>query len=337
MRRLGFVVVSVALAAAACQPPKSPPPPPPPGPRPLGTLVLTAEQDSTCPAGHSCQGFVVRCPSVSHDATGFLGVLPPDGTPRGVVMLFGGGAGRGWWSESSDLGGPFVEGLRSDGFVVVQTSWETGWSAAAPGEQTDPAVLACRPATVVDWVHAHHWTPGDPVGPVGRCGFCVTGNSGGASQVSYALSHYGLEPILDAVIPTSGPPHAALDKGCLRRPGEEAYWYSPDSARTIDSSYGFYGGGGPCETHDPAFTARWLGGAVDTGGDDYVHPATRVHFIFGGLDGGNAPDLGRDYRARLEAAGSPLVSEVEVPTMPHSVQASPDGLAALRDAILAGD
>ena len=34
---------------------------------------------------------------------------------------------------------------------------------------------------------------------------CATGNSGGAMQVSFLLSHYGLEEILSAVVPTGGP------------------------------------------------------------------------------------------------------------------------------------
>lgn len=43
----------------------------------------------------------------------------------------------------------------------------------------------------------------------------MTDNSGGSSQVSYALELYGFEGILDAVIPTSNPPHAAQEKGCF--------------------------------------------------------------------------------------------------------------------------
>jgi hypothetical protein len=174
---------------------------------------------------------------------------------------------------------------------------------------------------------------GVPDGPVGRCGFCITGNSGGSSQSSYALSHYGLESILDAVVPSGGPPHAAQTKGCLRNPGQERYWYESGSAATIDSSYGFRGTSGPCALHDSSFVPRWDEESVDTGGSDYVHPATRVHFIFGGADASVAPAHGQDYVNRLKASGSPYVTVEVIPGMPHSIAHSPEGLAALRSAL----
>jgi hypothetical protein len=72
----------------------------------------------------------------------------------------------------------------------------------------------------------------------------LIGNSGGASRSSCALSHYGLESLLDAAVPSGGPPHAAQTKGCLRTSGQEAYWYDSGASATIDS-YGFQGTSGP--------------------------------------------------------------------------------------------
>ena len=163
----------------------------------------------------------------------------------------------------------------------------------------------------------------------GRCGFCITGNSGGATQVSYALSHYGLDGILAAVVPSGGPPHAALAKGCLG--SDPVYRFLPGSAGVIDSSYGAgRRGSGPCARGGAAFASRFQQDAVDTGGSDYVHPRTRVVFLFGGRDETVGPAHGMDYLARLRSARSPRVSVKNIPGMPHAIAGSPEGLAVLR-------
>ena len=249
-------------------------------------------------------------------------------------MISTGGRGTTWFSEKGSQAATFVNDLRRDRLVVVQLRWVDSWLVSAPGEDAGSAHLACRPATVFKWVHDNRFLRlGVPAGPVGRCGFCVTGNSGGASQSSYALSHYGLESLLDAVVPSGGPPHAAQAKGCLRNAGQEAYWYESGSASTIDSSYGFQGTSGPCARHDASFVPRWDAESVDTGGSDYVHEQTRVHIILGGADGSSAPAHARDYASRLRRAGSPYVTVQVIPGMGHSIVNSA-GLAALRSALV---
>jgi hypothetical protein len=302
----------------------------------LGTVALTSATDSSCPTGHTCQGIQVACPGVSLPARAFLATAPTTAQVRGLVMLATGGGGTSWWSVGSDLAASFVESLRADGFVVVQLRWVDPWLAAAPGEDAGSGHLACRPATVFKWVHDNQFLPlGVPATTAGRCGFCISGNSGGASQVSYALSFYGLESILDAVIPTSGPPHAAQAKGCLRNAGQEVYWYDPGATATIDSSYGFVAGQGPCATHDPGFVSRWNTESADTGGNDFFYPSSRVVVILGGQDAGSAPPHARDFAARVDLAGSPYVTLQTVPNMGHPIQQSSDGLAALHAALLA--
>jgi hypothetical protein len=245
-----------------------------------------------------------------------------------------GGQGTQWFSAKGDLAATFVRDLRNDGFVVVQLRWVDSWLVSAPGENAGSGHLGCRPATVFKWVHDNQFLRlGVPAGPVGHCGFCITGNSGGASQSSYALSHYGLDSILDAVVPSGGPPHAAQTKGCLRNAGQESYWYASGSAATIDSSYGFQRTAGPCALHDPSFVSRWDAESVDTGGSDYFHEQTRVHFIFGGADSSSAPAHGRDYANRLIASGSPNVTVQVIPGMGHSI-VNQAGLAALRSALV---
>jgi hypothetical protein len=187
---------------------------------------------------------------------------------------------------------------------------------------------------MIKWIHDQRFVPlGVPARPAGECGFCVTGNSGGASQISYALSFYGLETILDGVFPTSGPPHAAQDKGCLRRPGESLYFYGGNAA-IIDQAHGFTTTDGPCRRGDIGFLPRWLAESVDTGGQDFVHPATRLHFIHSDFDVPSTPH-GLDYIARLRAAATPLLREQVIVGMPHRLQLSAAGLDALFNAFMA--
>jgi hypothetical protein len=250
-----------------------------------------------------------------------------------MVALFSGDYGQQWWSEEAESTA-FLDRLQERGFVTVQVRWETGWSIAAEGEDAGSGHLACRSASIIRWIHDHSYLPLDvPAGPIGRCGFCITGNSGGASQVSYALSFYGLDVILDGVFPTSGPPHAAQDKGCLRREGESAYDYG-NNAVVIDLAHGFFTNG-PCERADAAFLPRWIAESVDTGGLDFVHPETRIHFIHSDID---IPALAHtlDYIAKLRDAGTPFLMEQVIPGMPHRLQNSTAGLDALFDAIVEG-
>ena len=305
-------------------------------PLPLGTVALTSDTDSTCPAGHTCQGIAVSCPNVQRPARAFLATADPTAPTRGLVVLATGGGGTSWWSEASSLAGSFVDTLRADGFVVVQLRWVDQWLASAPGEDAGSGHLACRPATVFRWVHDNQFLPlGFSASAIGRCGYCITGNSGGASQVSYALSFYGLDSILDAVIPTSGPPHAAQAKGCLRDTNNQAYWYDTGASAIIDSSYGFAAGQGPCALHDSSFVPRWDAESVDTGGNDFVYPHTRVVIILGGQDTSSAPPHARDFANKLALAGTPFLNLQVVPNMGHPIQQSSDGLSALHAALLA--
>src|SRR5439155_825708 len=206
-----------------------------------GTLTLQGTTPRSCPSGFSCQAFTVACPLLEQLATGTLAIAPATGPVRGLVVFMSGAEGEGFWSTEGTGALSWLNGLRSDGYETVQVAWSTPWLASAPGEFTGPAHLACRPATVIRWIHDNTFASLRLAAPpTGSCGFCATGNSGGASQVSYAIAFYGLGAILNAVIPTSGPPHAAMAKGCLGSPG---FTYSPGAAVIIDQSYGFTGSG----------------------------------------------------------------------------------------------
>lgn len=266
---------------------------------------------------------------------GFVVVANPTGPPRGVVLFTTGGSGMGWAFRARSREA-LLDQLLADGFRVVQLAWETNWLESSPANEAGTARLGCRPATVVRWVYDQHCAPlGIARSSDGRCGFCISGNSGGATQSSYPLSHYGLKGILDAVIPIGGPPHAALAKACLRRPGEEAFWFADDTRNFIDRGFGYFEGSGPCFRRDAAFAPRWNQASVATGGTDYFDPNTRIHILLGARD---VPMHGQagDYAARLRAERTTRVIVEMVPNTGHAVAGTEEGQAAIRSAILAG-
>jgi hypothetical protein len=215
---------------------------------------------------------------------------------------------------------------------VVQVRWKTNWLQSSPGNDAGTAHLGCRPATVIARIHQDLYLPLGVTPALGRCGFCITGNSGGSTQVSYALTHYGLEGLLDGVMPTGGPPHAALRKSCLGEPG---YDYPLATRQFLDQAFGYFSGNGPCALRDAAFTPRWDAEAVATGGTDYHHPRTRVHFVIGASDTGMQV-VSADYSGRLRSAGTPMLAVEIAPNTPHNVMSTVQGRAALMAAILSG-
>lgn len=299
----------------------------------LGGVRTTNAIDPTCPQGSVCQAIEVTCEKVSETAAAFVAVSDPSGVPRGIVVFTTGSGGENWALEGGERRA-FLTQLLADGFRVVQLRWASNWLVSSPGNDAGTARLACRPATAFNWIYQVHFRPlGIARSSNGRCGFCITGNSGGATQVSFSLSHYGLDEVLDAVVPTGGPPHAALAKACLRKPGEEGFWYSEDTRAFLDRGFGFFDGSGPCVRNDAAFTDRWNAESIATGGSDYFHPRTRVHFIRGAEDPGQqAPS--EFYAARLLAGGSPWVTVQIAPNTPHGVLGTAEGRSAVRAALL---
>jgi len=259
-----------------------------------------------------------------------LSVGRPTVPAHGLIVFASGGTGGTWWSSGGATGPGFLSDLRRDGFVTVELSWPAGWPNPPTGDDVGPAHMSCRPATAFRWIYDNLYTPLAITARLGECGFCLTGQSGGSSQVTYPLSHYGLDPIVDGVFPTGGPTHSAQRKGCLRDPSEKNYWYDDVHAAGFDRSYG-YSSNGPCVLHDPAFASRWDTESVDTGGSRYVYPRTRVHLVNGTADT-LALSHAVDYVARLNAEGSPWV-ESDVVDMPHEIWGSPTAMGDLAAAL----
>lgn len=302
-------------------------------PWPLGTVTPDDTLSGPCPSGYICSGFVATAPHVTVATRGFLAVAAGQGSPRGLVVFFTGGRGTGWWSDQPEAPA-FADRLRGHGFTIVQVRWLDSWLVSSPGNDAGTAHLGGLPAAVIRHVYENYYLPlGVPPHAVGEAGFCVSGNSGGSSQTAYALSHFGLDTIIDVAIPTGGPPHSALGKSLMDRPGEEAYWYPLSTRQFIDEGFGYLDGNGPGANHDSGFVPRWLEESVATGGNDYFHPATRVHFIIGAQDL-QMQTVAGDYVARLRNEGTPFLAYEIAPNTPHRVLSTREGQDALHAAIL---
>jgi hypothetical protein len=299
-------------------------------PFPLGTYVVTSSVPQSCPQFSTCSGFEVTCPNVTDPVDGWLSVAEPAGEPTGVVFVLPGGSGTHWALNVPNV--TTMSQILDHGLVLVQLQYATPWHDSSPGNDVGPAVLGCRSATPTQYVYDTYYAPLGLVRQPGTCGFCIAGNSGGASLASFVPAYYGMDGILDAVIMMAGPPYAALDKSCQNRTGEEAYRLGPGKRVHIDRSYGDFTGDGPCFRQDASFSPRWLADSVSTGSLDYDHPTTRMRFIWGSNDP-TEQAIGGDYLAALQAVGTNDASASIAPNTAHLVYATPEGNAAFEAAL----
>ena len=297
-----------------------------PGSMPLGTLTVADPAPGGCPDGFTCTSFQITCPGIDAELRGELAQRMP-ASPTGVVMLFSGERGDHWWGLGR--GGPtagFFNQANDAGLGVVQVRWPQGWIVAPDGTEPGSALLACAPATATAWVHDNVYAPIAPPSPAGVCGFCLTGNSGGASQIAYALTRYGLAPMVDGAVFTSGPTHTSLDAGCGLDPSsnDPALLFEPSAQQSIDESYG---AGAPCSRRDASFAERLAADSVDSVPAPDLS-GVRLRILVGERDRTSAGS-----HARLFASWLGGVEVTTVPEMPHTIQQSPSGLDALTGAL----
>lgn len=116
-------------------------------------------------------------------------------------------------------------------------------------------------------------------------------------------------------------------RGCL-------FELADEERHGTDATFGIRDRNGPCFRRDASWVPRWDADSILPGGDDFVHPRTRVEFVFGTADEGPGPIGGAQYAARLGVEGQALLRVQVVPGAPHNVMATPEGVAAMRAAVL---
>jgi hypothetical protein len=252
-------------------------------------------------------------------------------------MYFSGETGQRPWVTSSSAQAtlPFVQSLAGAGLMNVMVAWVEPWLVSAPGEEAGTARLACRAASLVRFVHDRMYTPLGANPRPEQCGFCLVGESGGASEVAYTLGRYGLAGIVDRAVMVGGMPFASIQKGCLRT--TSPFYYGPTATRFIDAAYGFLPSQrGPCSAGKASFQDRWIEDSVNSPDAVLSYPHTGLEIIEGSEDTSPAIPLGGDYIDALRAAGTPFLHVQMVPGLSHGVASDPNGLVAVRAALLSG-
>ncbi|MCH7702630.1 MAG: hypothetical protein IID37_13180 [Planctomycetes bacterium] len=290
----------------------------------LGTITAASrvcEADGL--AGADCYVATVSCTGVP-DAGVAIKHLSGTGDTIGTIILTAGGGGQKYYEDSTfyTFGPNLVEDLRDAGFATVQVRWEDGWNLGPGGWER----VGCRYATVAQWVYDELHRGG------GSAPFCATGNSGGASQIAYAMTRYGLDELFDIVVPSGGPPAGRIDLGCACSPsqatvevpcGNDSLCYDDLAIGAMDSAYD----GTPCADLESEILAADSVVADDA---DLHYPFTKVIAVFGDADPTSAVPQGMQWY-------DAITSEVEiicVPETQHRVASAMAGYETLRDVLI---
>jgi len=190
---------------------------------PIGSVTSSplGSCEGSVPNG-TCYQLKVSCPLVA-DFSVYLKVNNPSGVPTGTVLLGTGTGGSGLYDDPTaggfDDGSNVVDSLLTSGYNTVQVSFgapfdsgtqPNGWLTGPGGVRR----LACRYATVADWVYRNPTIINSGVSASNSAPMCATGNSGGSAAIAYAVYEYGLASEFAMIEPTSGPVMTRIDLGC---------------------------------------------------------------------------------------------------------------------------
>lgn len=263
----------------------------------LGKIVITKKSDN-CGTG-KCYSFSTSSNLVEQSKAGVIKIDEPLGKVKGTVVMYSGNLGTyffGDWSYGADL----IAELRSQGYRTIQVKWDKGWFIGSKGKYEGFKKLAVHPATVTNYIYKTFAEKEKP--------FVLFGGSGGAAQISYMLSSYGIDKIANVAIAYGGFWMGRLDIGCFDKDSINDYMHYSDIAKSnIDLSFGFDSlTKGPCSLCNTDYTNLYKTSSISFGGN-YYYPKTRVFLIFAGNDEVGALNQGLTYYRELIAAKSPFV------------------------------
>lgn len=250
--------------------------------------------------------------------------------PKGTIVFLTGGVGNQAYSGGSPVTDQTVESVVEAGYEAIEVAWEGegGWATGVSGAGFRSAM--CAPAEVVRWISSHKASESKAL--------CAEGGSGGAFQIAYGLSVYGLEEVLDMVVLTAGPPVSRLDVACLGTDDPQlkpSVW--PDSiARTwagalVDGVMGWSQNGDYCKkgtASEQALKQLRADSLVSpTEERDYAYPRTKVNFVNSQADGTHANHQARLYFEKVTSAKAWYV----IPGDSHFVHGTLEGAKKIRE------
>lgn len=300
-------------------------------PRSLGVVNVTAA-NYDCPSGdpRKCYDLSITCEGVQDEITVMLLVDEPSSGYKGTITFHSGAGGKGLWApDDKPHAQQVLADVKADGYRSVEVKWgNNGWLAGSDLREGITA-MACRPATVLKWIHDNLYEE-----VVGNEAFCATGNSGGSVQVSLSMLNYGLDKYMDLVIPTAGPGLGRLDLGCMEEEGHPLFLMQQTSI--FDKSYGFFTPGGPCSTKDESYLDRFIEDSQALGERDFYYPHTMVWNLVGEMDTGTVTNAqSQEVYNRWVDKGSPFVNREVIASAGHGVHDSEEGANRISEVLRA--
>ncbi len=274
----------------------------------LGKIEIDQKPD-TC--GNSiCYNFTSIPPQSGKAKSGSIRIDGSEST-KGTILMYAGGKGTSYYSYSH-VGKVLIEKALEKGFRVIQIKWNEGWLEGSEEQFEGCRKLAVHPATITRYIF-------DGMAKRDQS-LILLGGSGGAAQIAYMLSFYGIDAITDKAIIFSGFWMGRIDIGCFDKdPINEHLHYSEKARIAIDESFGFSPDKkGPCQLCDTSFTELYKNSSISIGGN-YNYPTTEIFLFYGGRDQVGALNQGITYYEQLIKAGSPNVHIQIVEGSAHSM------------------
>jgi hypothetical protein len=286
----------------------------------LGEINFNPEPD-TC-GSSKCFNFTSSSSLVEEIKTGVIRIDEPEGSVIGTVAMYSGGLGKHYYSERKE-GKKLVDETLRKGFRVIQIKWNEGWFAGSLERQEGFRKLAVHPATVTQYIHDNLLEKDKPL--------ILFGGSGGAAQIAYMLSFYGIDAIADKAIIFSGFWMGRLDLGCFDDdPLHSHLKYSERARVAIDQSLGFSTDvKGPCELRDSSYIETYKNSSISVGGN-YYYPNTNVYLIYGGNDQVGALNQGLTYFEQLAFARTRYLNMQVIEGVGHGILQDSLGFEIIR-------
>jgi hypothetical protein len=341
---------------------------------PLGT-VSNIKTLASCPADSNgllangtCYSMTVSCDAIA-DLTTYLKVnTAASGTPTGTVLFLIGSGGNGLYDSNAlwTYGYKTVETVNAS-YNTVQISFgapfvttqPNGWLQGPGGVRR----LACRYATIADWVYKNPKMIDSSSPATNSAPMCATGNSGGSGALGYAVYEYGLAGInttgptqeFAMIEPTSGPVMTRLDWGCICNNSQmgkadscigstpSSMCYQPSESGIIDPAYQVQGQTTPtlCSNGftgaDASNTNRFASDSIDYQPTKTtpipLSKTLTVNMRFGGLDTSTAVPQGETWWTHV---GPQPPTPACTQDAPHDIPSALDGATDIANDIIAG-
>jgi len=286
----------------------------------LGEVDFNSKPD-TCGTS-KCYKFTSSSTQVFETQTGVLRIDEPEGEPIGTIAMYSGGLGTFFYSDFKK-GNTIIEESLKKGYRVIQIKWNEGWFKGSREKREGFRKLAVHPASITQYIFDHLVEKDKP--------FILFGSSGGAAQIAYMLSFYGIDNIADKAIIFSGFWMGRLDIGCFDdNPLKSHLQYSERARAVIDLSLGFSTDEkGPCELRDTTYHDIYKNNSISIGGK-YNYPNTNIYLIYGGNDQVGALNQGLTYYEKLTSAKSPYVHMQIIEGAGHGILGDSLGFKTIR-------